>query len=71
MGGLPKHKPLVSGASSLIGAVVFMTGIDVSAQLLADRVPDGEFVVSSGDHLTLVCETNTGMRSAREVLQAQ
>ncbi len=34
-----------------------------------DRVPDGEFVVSRGDHLTLVCETNTAMQSARRVLR--
>ncbi len=34
-----------------------------------DRVPDGDFVVSRGDHLTLVCETNTAMQSARRVLR--
>jgi len=34
-----------------------------------DRVPDSEYVVSNGDHLTLVCETNTAMQSARRVLQ--
>jgi len=34
-----------------------------------DRVPDGDFVVSKGDHLTLVCETNTAMQAARRVLQ--
>ncbi|WP_324664756.1 cation:proton antiporter [Haloarcula sediminis] len=34
-----------------------------------DRVPDGDFVVSHGDHLTLVCETNTAMQSARRVLR--
>jgi len=36
-----------------------------------DRVPDGDFVVSRGDHLTLVCETNTAMQSARRVLQGE
>jgi len=35
-----------------------------------DRVPDGEFVLDEGDHLTLVCETNEAMQSARRVLQA-
>ena len=33
-----------------------------------DRVPDGDFVVSQGDHLTLVV-TNTAMQSARRLLQ--
>jgi len=34
-----------------------------------DHVPDGDFVVSRGDRLTLICETNTAMQSARRVLQ--
>jgi Trk K+ transport system NAD-binding subunit len=35
-----------------------------------DHVPDGDFVVSEADRLTLVCETNTAMQSARDVLQS-
>ncbi|MBV0924340.1 cation:proton antiporter [Halomicroarcula limicola] len=36
-----------------------------------DRVPDGEFTLDSGDHLTLVCETNDAMRTARRLCQGE
>ncbi|QIO21552.1 cation:proton antiporter [Haloarcula sp. JP-L23] len=34
-----------------------------------DRVPDGAFTLSTGDHLTLICETNDALREAREYCQ--
>ena len=34
-----------------------------------DRVPDSDFRLASGDHLTLVCETNEAMRDARRLCQ--
>ncbi|MBX0295569.1 cation:proton antiporter [Haloarcula nitratireducens] len=36
-----------------------------------DRVPDGEFTLDEGDHLTLVCETNDAMRTARKLCQGE
>ena len=36
-----------------------------------DMVPDGDFVLSRGDHLTLVCETNEAMQAARRLLQGE
>ena len=35
-----------------------------------DRVPDSDFRLASGDHLTLVCETNEAMRDARRLCQS-
>jgi NhaP-type Na+/H+ or K+/H+ antiporter len=34
-----------------------------------DRVPDSDFRLADGDHLTLVCETNEAMRDARRLCQ--
>ncbi|EMA14741.1 cation:proton antiporter domain-containing protein [Haloarcula marismortui] len=34
-----------------------------------DRVPDSDFRLASGDHLTLVCETNEAMQDARRLCQ--
>ncbi|AJF25544.1 potassium transporter [Haloarcula sp. CBA1115] len=36
-----------------------------------DRVPDSDFRLASGDHLTLVCETNEAMRDARRLCQGE
>ncbi|MEF8828296.1 MAG: cation:proton antiporter [Haloarcula sp.] len=36
-----------------------------------DRVPDSDFRLASGDHLTLVCETNEAMQDARMLCQGQ
>ncbi|WP_420182192.1 cation:proton antiporter [Haloarcula sp. KBTZ06] len=36
-----------------------------------DRVPDSDFRLASGDHLTLVCETNEAMRDARRLCQGK
>ncbi|MFC7018687.1 MULTISPECIES: cation:proton antiporter [Haloarcula] len=44
------------------GCLVAMVSRDGS-----DRVPDDDFVLAEGDHLTLVCETNEAMRAARKV----
>ncbi len=35
-----------------------------------DTVPDGDFVLQKGDHLTLVCETNEAMRTVRRLCQS-
>ncbi|MEF8974249.1 MAG: NAD-binding protein, partial [Haloarcula sp.] len=36
-----------------------------------DRVPDSDFRLASGDHLTLVCETNEAMQDARRLCQGK
>ncbi|KAA9399534.1 potassium transporter [Haloarcula sp. CBA1130] len=36
-----------------------------------DRVPDRDFRLASGDHLTLVCETNEAMQDARRLCQSE
>ncbi|MDT3433872.1 cation:proton antiporter [Haloarcula sp. 1CSR25-25] len=35
-----------------------------------DRVPDSDFRLAGGDHLTLVCETNEAMQDARRLCQS-
>jgi len=36
-----------------------------------DRVPDSDFRLDDGDHLTLVCETNEAMRDARALCRGE
>jgi len=61
-----------------VGIIVFEGGCHLTVERVREAsrealglVTVGALVVFAGNHLTLVCETNTAMQSARRVLQGE